>query len=297
MSFSQPLGLTSQIAAQEIEKLKQYLAQRRYSANTISSYSESLRTFFRFMEINDLRPISNEDIVYFNTHYILKKGLSQSYQNQVINAVKIYLQKIRFVPFEISDIERPKPIRSLPVILSTEETKRILESVKNLKHKSMLVLIYSSGLRSGDLLNLRISDIDSSRMIIHIKHGKGGKDRIVPLSSSALELLREYFKKYRPKEFLFNGEKSLQYSRTSLQKVFKKAIKNARITKKVTLHTLRHSYATHLLEGGVNLRYIQEFLGHSSPKTTQIYTHVSSVDFGKILNPFDELMSHNKAPK
>lgn len=297
MTRIKPQETTSEIAQIEIEKLKTYLAQRRYSANTISAYSESLRTFFRFMDFNDLRPISNVDVEYFNTHYILKNGLSHSYQNQVINAVKIYLQKIRLVPFEMSDIERPKSTQTLPVVLSADETRRILDAPKNIKHKAMLVLVYSSGLRSGDLLNLRISDIDSDRMVIHIKRGKGGKDRIVPLSLFALELLREYFKKYRPKVFLFNGENSLQYSRTSLQKVFQKATRIANIKKKVTLHTLRHSYATHLLEGGVNLRYIQEFLGHSSPKTTQIYTHVSSVDFGKILNPFDELMSHKKTSK
>ena len=147
----------------------------------------------------------------------------------------------------------------------------------------------SCGLRVGDVLNLRISDIDSDRGIIHIKGGKGKKDRIVPLSPSVLKLLRSYFKKYRPEEFLFNGENSKQYSNSSIQKVFKQALKKGSITKKCTLHTLRHSYATHLLEAGTNLRVIQEILGHNDPKTTQIYTHVSSEHCAKVVSPIEKI--------
>ena len=158
----------------------------------------------------------------------------------------------------------------------------------------MLVLIYSCGLRSGELINLRITDIDSDRMIIHIKGAKGKKDRIIPLSETALELLREYFTAYRPKTYLFNGETKPQYSKTSLQKVYCKAKRIANIEKKATLQTLRHSYATHLLESGVNLRIIQEILGHSSPKTTQIYTHVSSEETSKVVSPLEKINLHKK---
>ena len=153
----------------------------------------------------------------------------------------------------------------------------------------MLSIIYSCGLRAGELINLKVSAIDSKRMVIHIQNAKGGKDRYVPLAESLLPLLREYYQLYRPKEFLFNGGNHLQYSKTSLRKVFKAALRRARITKECRLHNLRHSYATHLLESGVNLRYIQELLGHNSPKTTQIYTLVSSDESRKVSSPLDKI--------
>ncbi len=177
----------------------------------------------------------------------------------------------------------------MPTILSLQEVEKIFNVTLNLKHLSALVLIYSSGLRSGELINLKISDIDSDRMIIHIKGAKGKKDRIVPLADSTLTLLREYYKVYRPKEHLFNGETKLVYSQSSLQAVFKKACKLASIQKRVTLHSLRHSYATHLLEGGVNLRYIQEILGHGSSKTTEIYTHVTNDSIRKVVSPIEKI--------
>lgn len=270
-----------------LEDFRAYLNRLRYSKNTINSYFECLSIFIRFQKNTPLKTITLCDIERFNDEYIIAN--SASFQNQVINALKCYFTNRLNIHFNTSELERPRTAKRLPIILSLQEVENILNITVNLKHLSMLVLIYSSGLRSGELINLKISDIDSDRMIIHIKGAKGKKDRIVPLAESTLGLLREYFKSYRPKEYLFNGESNLVYSKSSLQAVFRKACRLAKINKRVTLHSLRHSYATHLLEEGVNLRYIQEILGHNSSKTTEIYTHVSSNSARKVVSPIEKI--------
>jgi integrase/recombinase XerD len=191
---------------------------------------------------------------------------------------------------EVDFIQRPRREKRLPNVLSKEEVKAILEAHNNLKHKVMLSLIYSCGLRCGELLALEPIHIDSKRNIILIKNSKGKKDRIVPLSQKILEMLRTYYKLYKPKRYLFEGQTSgMPYDKRSLQLVLKQALNKTKIIKPVTLHWLRHSYATHLLENGTDLRYIQEILGHSSSKTTEIYTHVSTNSIQRIKSPFDDL--------
>lgn len=273
----------------ELLLFERYLQQRRYSSNTVSAYCEVLRTFLDFIGFKNRDEITNADIERFNCDYILVRGLSASYQNQLINALKLYFEKFHGQQLDLHLIERPRSSHKLPVILSMEEVEELLNCTLNIKHRTMLGLIYSCGLRMGELLNLRIEDIDSKRMLIHIRHAKGNKDRMLPLSPSTLDLLRTYYVHYRPKVFLFNGQTGQQYSRSSLQLVFRKALLRTRIGKKCTLHTLRHSYATHLLESGINLRYIQELLGHSSPKTTMIYTHVSSGAIRNIESPIEKI--------
>jgi integrase/recombinase XerD len=175
-------------------------------------------------------------------------------------------------------------------VLSKQEVKQILEVLRNQKHRAMLSLIYGCGLRRGELLNLRPNDIDSKRMLVIIRNGKGFKDRIVPLSTKLLTMLREYHTVYKPETFLFEeAEAGKPYDERSLQQVLKQAIAKAGIKKPVSLHWLRHSYATHLLENGTDLRYIQELLGHKSSRTTEIYTHVSTKSIQNIKSPFDEL--------
>ena len=187
-------------------------------------------------------------------------------------------------------IRRPKRSKTLPNVLSKEEVKAILNSLTNTKHITMLSLIYSCGLRCGELLKLKPQHIDSKRNVLILKNSKGKKDRIAPLSLKTIEMLRDYFKEYRPKVYLFEGQNiGTMYDVRSLQKVLKKAVISAKITKPVTLHWLRHSYATHLLESGTDLRYIQEILGHSSSRTTEIYTHVSTKSIQLIKSPFDDL--------
>ena len=273
-----------------IETFKRYLLSKRYSPNTINTYSEALKSFLTFCNTKAVKDITNEDVILYNNDYILKHNLSSSYQNQIVNAIKLYFKIVKDAAIEIDKIHRPKREKVLPNVLSKEEVKAILEASKNLKHKAMLSMIYSCGLRRSELLNLKPNDIDSKRNIVIIRQSKGKKDRITPLSPKILELLRSYYKEYAPKTYLFEGqEKNTQYSARSLEEVLRKSIKLATINKPVTLHWLRHSYATHLLESGTDLRYIQELLGHNSSKTTEIYTHVSTKNIQQIKSPFDDL--------
>ena len=274
----------------QVEKFKRWMLSKRYSQNTIRSYSEALKSFLQFFNDQNPTEISNDDVILYNNDYILKNHLSVSYQNQIVNAIKLYFKTIRNMVIEVDKIHRPKREKVLPNVLSKEEVKMILNALGNMKHKAMLCLIYSCGLRRSELLNLKFSDIDSHRNIVIIRQSKGRKDRIVPLSPTILEMLRDYYGAYKPEVWLFEGQtKGEQYNGQSLQSVIKLAVLRANIKKPVTLHWLRHSYATHLLESGTDLRYIQELLGHSSSKTTEIYTHVSTKNLQQIRSPFDDL--------
>ncbi|MCU7552909.1 tyrosine-type recombinase/integrase [Chitinophagaceae bacterium LB-8] len=190
---------------------------------------------------------------------------------------------------EFYDLPRPKKPKKLPGVLAESEVARIILQMKNLKHRALLMTAYSAGLRVSELVKLRIKDIDPGRMMIHIREGKGGKDRMVPLSQTLLETLRIYYQQYKPGEYLFEGENRGPYSTRSAQEVLKKAKRWAGIQKKGSIHLLRHSYATHLLEAGTDIRYIQVLLGHNSLKTTLRYTHVSNLKLGSIQSPLDRL--------
>ena len=249
-----------------------------------------MKSFFIFYREKPIAEISNEDVIIYNNEYILKNNLSASYQNQIVNAIKLFFQTIRETKMLVDKIHRPKRSKLLPNVLSKEEIKLILNVHNNIKHKMMLSLIYSCGLRCGELLALKPVHIDSKRNIVLLKNSKGQKDRIVPLSPFILEMLREYYKIFKPKTYLFEGQNiGLPYDARSLQLILKQALQKTGITKPATLHWLRHSYATHLLESGTDLRYIQELLGHSSSKTTEIYTHVSTKSIQQIKSPFDDL--------
>ena len=249
-----------------------------------------MSTFLRYFSMKDITDISNDDLIDFNNNYILKNNFSSSFQNQVVNAVKLYFSAIQHKKIDVELIHRPRREKVLPNVLSKEEVKAILNAHVNIKHKMMLSLIYSCGLRCGELLALRPVHIDSKRNIVLLKCAKGKKDRIVPLSPLILKMLREYYKIYKPKTYLFEGQNmGIPYDARSLQLILKQALQKTGITKSVTLHWLRHSYATHLLESGTDLRYIQELLGHNSSKTTEIYTHVSTKSIQQIKSPFDDL--------
>ena len=274
----------------QIEKFKQWLRSKRYSESTITTYSEALKSFLVFYRDKAIIDITNEDVIVYNNEHILKNNLSASFQNQIVNAIKLFFQTIRDTKMLVDKIHRPKRSKVLPNVLSKEEIKLILNAHSNIKHKTMLSLIYSCGLRRSELLNLKPADIDSKRGIIIIRQSKGKKDRIAPLSPKILEMLREYYLGCKPKIWLFEGQNiGQQYSEYSLQSVLKQALQKVGNTKPVTLHWLRHSYATHLLESGTDLRYIQELLGHNSSKTTEIYTHVSTKSIQQIKSPFDDL--------
>ncbi len=275
---------------QGLKKFEQYITALRYSENTLKSYSDALRVFLRFHNDKRVSELTEQDIVDFNYNYIIKHKLSSAWQNQAVNAIKHYLRinDDRRVNPEL--IPRPKREKKLPHVLSKEEVKKILESLHNVKHRLMLILIYACGLRRSELLNLQLIDLDSDRGVMFIRQSKGKKDRIVPLSAKLFELSRAYYKQYRPQKWLFEGlNKGERYDERSLASVFKKALEVSEIHKPATLHWLRHSYATHLLESGTDLRYIQELLGHSSSRTTEIYTHVSIRNIKQIRSPFDDL--------
>ncbi|MCF8223645.1 MAG: site-specific integrase [Bacteroidales bacterium] len=264
------------------------LQQKNYSPNTIKVYTSYFRDFLEYFSGIDPVDITREQINNYILELIRYRDISTSQQNQRINAIKFYYEKLLGREKEYYDISRPKKEKRLPQVLCKEDINKLFEVTKNLKHKCILMTIYSGGLRRGELINLRTEDIDSGRMLIRIIGSKGNKDRYTILSEKLLELLREYYKEYRPKKYLFEGQDGGMYSPSSIENIVKKAAQKAGIRKNITPHSLRHSFATHLLEQGISLRHIQEILGHNSSKTTEIYTHVATNEIGKIKNPLDD---------
>ena len=276
------LGKLTQRHHDAFNSFKNYLLQKRYSQSTIENYVGVLSLFFRFHASKEIQEIEENDIIVFNQNYILNNGYSRTFQNQIISALKLFYKYHSNIKMDISTIERPIKDHRLPEILSQDEVKQLLTNVKNVKHKAILSLVYACGMRIGEALALKIDAIDSARGFIHIKHAKGAKDRYVPLSVKTLVLLRHYYSLYKPNIYLFEGTDGQMYSQASCRQILRKAVEGTSIKKHVTLHTLRHSYATHLLESGTDIRHIQLLLGHSSTKTTEIYTHVANRSFMEI---------------
>ena len=262
------------------------LELKRYSYNTAKTYISLFEKFInRFYEIpvNHLTEIEIRQ--YLKELHDLE--LSNSYLHQMVNSIKFYFEIVMDMPSRMYTIERPRKETKLPKVLSAEEIKLLIENTNNIKHKCIVSLLYSAGLRRSELLNLKVNDIDSKRMLIFIGSSKGNKDRYTLLSEVTLAHLREYFKQWRPKEYLFEGIKGNKYSPTSVANVVNKAALKAGIRKRVTPHMLRHSFATHLLENNTDLRYIQTLLGHSSSTTTEIYTQVATKNLQNIKSPLD----------
>lgn len=270
-------------------KFERWLKHQGYASSSIKSYTHALRQFLDSCKKNPA-DITEQDYIDFVMDYIHSTGKSRSYQNTFVNALKLYFGHFHPKQISINQFARPRKEKKLPNVLSKEEVKAILQAHANLKHRTALSLIYACGLRRSELIHLKLTDIHSDRLQIHIRQSKSNKDRIVPLSEKILDLIKEYYRFFRPVTFLFEGSQpNTMYSPESLTQILKSALSKAKISKPVTLHWLRHSYATHLLESGTDLRYIQELLGHASSKTTEIYTHVSQNDLNKIKNPFDDL--------
>ncbi|MEW5798646.1 MAG: site-specific tyrosine recombinase/integron integrase [Bacteroidota bacterium] len=264
---------------------------RNYSHKTLKAYKSCLRSFVKYFSPHHPRELSSDDIRNYLLYLIEGEKHSASTVNQVFNAIRFLYVELYKMPFALNDIPRPQKEQKLPNVLSQEEILKIFSQVDNLKHKTLLMLIYSAGLRVGESVRLKVSDVDGQRKMIHLRSAKGKKDRYSLLSDATLAALREYYKKYKPKDFLFEGQGDRKHlSERSIQHVFERAVKSAGIRMPITLHGLRHSFATHLLESGVDLRYIQELLGHNSSKTTEIYTHVSKKSLGKIVNPLDQAL-------
>ena len=272
----------------QINQFRKWLEQKRFSNNTVNTYVEVTSLFLRYIGLKQIEGITTRSIEQFNYDFICSTRKSVSYQNQCISGIKHFID-FKGIEIDKIDIKRPNKDKKLPNVLSKEEMKTLFEVTKNLKHKTLLSLVYSAGLRIGEALNLRQKDIDFQRGLIHIKTAKGRKDRYTLLSQGITPILKTYLNHYNPKHYLFEGRNGEQYTQVSARQVLKKSLVNARIQKYATLHTLRHSFATHLLESGTDIRYIQELLGHNSPKTTMIYTHVSTTNLKDIKNPFDSL--------
>lgn len=267
----------------------QELKLKGYSPKTMKCYMDSLKRFERYIS-KDFENVSASEIRQFHLN-LLSKGHSHSYINISISCVKFLYLKVLKSDLDIQSIARPKKEKKLPKVLSTEEVKKIISSLTNEKHKTILYVVYSAGLRVSEVASLRIEDIDSARMMINVRQGKGRKDRYVMLSQNVLDQLRKYYSLYKPNNWLFEGaDRATPINDRTIQRIFKNACMQAGIKKDVSVHCLRHSFATHLLESGTDLRYIQELLGHSSSKTTEIYTHVSKKSISNIKSPIDNIL-------
>jgi integrase/recombinase XerD len=268
------------------------LKLKGYSEDTIKSYLGHVRLVEEYFNGRSVTTLNDEDINDYLLYLLDEKNASHAYANQAISAIKFLYTHVLKKPIALISIQRPKKERKLPDILSRQEVRMILNSVTNLKHKTMLMLVYSSGLRVSELVSLNIADIDSIRMVIHLRSAKGNKDRYTMLSKLALDTLRLYYKCYRPKKWLFEGENPNHHiTERTAQRIFENACKKANILKDVSIHSLRHAFATHLLEDGIDLRYIQELLGHANSKTTEIYTHVTERAKANIKSPLDRMLN------
>jgi integrase/recombinase XerD len=277
-------------AKSELDRYTEFLHAKRYSKNTRETYHYMVRTFFAYYSELDPADITNEDLNAFMQDYVVARRYSVPYQRQMISALKLYYGTRQDRVIDLDKIASVRKEKKLPKVLSKGEIQSLLNATVNLKHKAILSVMYGCGLRVGEVLSLRPEDILGEQRKLFVRNGKGRKDRTVTLSIKILDLLRSYYKQYRPKSgYLFEGPGERPYSAGSINKFLKRSAYHAGIKRNVTCHMLRHSYATHLLESGVDLRYIQELLGHGSSKTTEIYTYVSNEKLQEVKSPFDDL--------
>lgn len=285
-------NLTQGIDPINIPAFNRYLEQlqlKGYSVHTIRTYSSEFTQLLKTLKSNLVDNLTPEQIRAYILYCINKLKLTENAIHSRMNAIKFYFEQVLHREKFFIDIPRPKKPSTLPKALSANDIKKMLATLTNRKHLLLLKMCYGMGLRVSEIVNVKVVDIDSKRMQVLVKRAKGKKDRYVVLPESVLELLREYYKEYQPKEYLFEGQYGGQYSIRSVQQVFKNAMKNAKINKRVGVHSLRHSYATHLIEQGTDIRFVQDLLGHKSIKTTMIYTNLTDATRRKIKSPLDNL--------
>jgi integrase/recombinase XerD len=279
------------VAGKEIkpvpERYIRMLEELRYSENTIKVYRSMFSEFINHFPEKRVDELTEREVSEYLYYLVKQRKMSLSTQNQAINAIKFYFEKVLKHQRRIYVIDRPRKGRTLPAVLSKSEVQKILLGVENFKHRCILMLIYSSGLRIGELVRMEVRDIMFDRMLVRVNRSKGKKDRITILSERAAEDLKKYLAFYKPKRWLFEGWNGSQYSYSSVRSIYKRALEAAGLSRRYTVHALRHSFATHLLEQGTDLRYIQSLLGHGSSKTTEIYTHVSNQAIRNIKSPLD----------
>src|SRR5690606_30088427 len=273
----------------EFQKYQNILTLKGFSPNTIRTYSIEFAQLLYVLKDFPVQELSPERLQSYFLYCFRELKLSENQIHSRMNAIKFYYEKVLHRNKMFFDIPRPKKPLLLPKSLSTEDVKKLFSVTGNIKHRLILQLCYGMGLRVSEIVNIKISDIDSNTMKVRIHRGKGKKDRYVNLPGSALDELRIYYKKYLPKDFLFEGQYGGQYTVRSAQLVFKNAMKKAGIRKNIGIHGLRHSYATHLLEFGTDISFIQKLLGHNDIRTTQIYTKVSDTSLEKVVSPLDRM--------
>lgn len=267
-----------------------FMKLKAYSWQTQKLYKGHLKRFISFVDI-DLDKVENSDIKKYILFIMENNKHSKSFIDQAVSVIKLLYKEVLPKGDIISNIPRPKKDNKLPSVLSQSEVLQILQATNNEKHKTILFLVYSAGLRVSEVVRLKPEDIESARMLVKVNKGKGGKDRYTLLSHIALDQLRKCYKLYKPEKWLFPGSKDGDHiTERTVQKIFENCKAKSKIRKDASVHTLRHSFATHLLESGVDLRYIQELLGHASTKTTEIYTHVTQKNISEILSPLDKLV-------
>ena len=285
LTLSQQLCSTHDIT---LKSYNTYLLSLRYSASTRKVYSTFITQFLLNHPHKPLSAIGPKQLQTHIETQLLPKQVATSTHRQFISAMKHFIKRFPNCPIQEIHLISPKKESKLPTVLSPEEVIDLIRCTQNLKHRAITALFFASGLRVSELLNLKLQDLDIDRRQVLIRSAKGNKDRQVMLAESFLPLFQNYFSTFRPQIFFAEGRPGKPYSAASIRAFIKRNCKKARISKKVSPHTLRHSYATHLLENGINLRYIQELLGHSRPETTMIYTHVTRRDLLSIKSPLDQ---------
>lgn len=268
---------------------QQKLRLQRYAENTIKTYSGCLSKFLKAFQRYQMEQVTAKNIENYISHLVENEAISDSFQKQMLGTIGLYFDVCLGRKLSLSHLYPKRSQHRLPKYLSQQEVKAMLDVAENIKHRCILKLLYGAGLRVSEVLALTLKDVDSSNMLLHIRDAKGRKDRTVMLSTSLLTDLRDYFTKERPKHFLFEGQSGGEYSARSIQAVVKQMAEKAKINKPVSPHILRHSFATHLIENGTDIRYVQDLLGHNSIKTTELYTHITDVSKSNIKSPLDRL--------
>jgi integrase/recombinase XerD len=272
-----------------MQRLVETLQLKAYSPSTLRTYRNEFAQLLYVLKTTPVDTLDAKQLRSYFLYCINTVKLSENTLHSRMNAIKFYVEQVLNHDKFFFDIPRPKKPSLLPKVVSTTDIKQLFEVTTNLKHNTMLKLCYGMGLRVSEIINIKITDVDSRNMQVFIARAKGKKDRYANLPESILEQLRVYFLAYKPKKFLFEGQYGEQYSTRSIQQAFKMAMLKAKINKDVGIHGLRHSFATHLLESGTDIRFIQELLGHNDIKTTLRYTHVSEKSIKNIKSPLDNL--------
>ena len=291
-----PVAITPvwQLAAENLvalEKFVQQLHMKAYSPSTINTYRNEFMQLLKLLKKKPVYDLTVDDLKRYMVFILQEQGITENTAHSRLNALKFYFEQVLGREKFFFEIPRPKKALKLPKVISEEKIIKGLLAVENKKHRTLLLLAYSAGLRVSEVISLKITDINSDRMQITVNHAKGKKDRVVTLSETLLPLLREYYKLYKPGTWLFEGQDSNEhYSSRSAQQIFKDAYKKLGLPAQCSFHSLRHSFATHLLENGTDISYIQKLLGHNDIKTTLRYTQISNKDIGKIESPLDRIM-------